>query len=481
MRRTTVLAAALLLGGSLSATGPDTAGAGSAGRASAGRALPAGVARLAEPAAVTVTLPADPHRRLRLAVESLAARLGVALSAGPALTTADLPDAVAGRLALLTEQASSCHLAAAPARAAVSSRTHPPVAATRALRECAARLQSLAVETSVHLGAAPGAGGGGVDLWPVLRYSPGATDDRYLHDYVLIVDEGGDDTYLNNAAGNLLDLKRGPDGSPAPMKEPARGCQKAGLAGIDFPEECVPAAAVLVDAAGDDTYGALEAPDPTGDGFCTDDPLVRRLFTGGAALAGVGILLDGGGDDRYLGKTNALGAGHAAGVGILRDEAGNDSYLAFRSAQGYGLAGVGLLSDQGGDDTFGFYALGPSKPHAGYQRPGSGGVIDDRGTCDGLVRQLQGTGFVVGGYGLFLNHGGTDSYASAPPATQQSDAFMFPHGSQGFGGNGGFGYFLDEGGHDAYEGVPDRADDAVVQPDSESSGYFEDRASGTSR
>jgi len=449
-----------------------------------GELAPPEVALLVDPPVATPSLPDRPEAALAQAVSALGDALGASLRPEAGIAAARLPAAVTGRLALLTAGLLDCHRAAAPVRAlaaapwvggalAVPPAQPPagvlPVLATtsKALRECAVRLQSLALEASSFLAASPAADAKGLDLWPVLRYSPGPAAHRYPHDYALLVDEGGDDLYLNNAGGSLLDVRRGPSNSDV-----ARGCHKLAL---EFPDECIAGVALLIDEAGNDTYGARQRPDPTNDGFCTSDPLVRRITVGGAGLAGVGILLDRAGNDRYLGKTTGIGAGHLAGVGILRDDGGDDAYLAIRNSQGYALLGAfGLLRDEGGNDTFDRYMPGPINPDAGYQRPGSGGVVDDRGTCDVLARQLQGSGFLFGGVGVLVNIAGDDSYRGAAPAIQKSDVFMFPHGSQGYGGNGGFGMFSDVGGRDVYQEVPGRADGRTIQPSAESAGVFED-------
>jgi hypothetical protein len=445
------------------------------------------VALLIDPPVATPALPDRPEAALAEAVSALGDALGVSVQPAPAIAAAGLPAGVTGRLALLTAGLLDCHQAAAPAGnllgapwvggALAVPAAQPPAAAlpalahvSKLLRECAIRLQSLALETTRFLAASPAAEGEGLDLWPVLRYSAGSAPDRYLHDYALLVDEGGDDVYLNNAGGSLLDVRRGPTNSLI-----ARGCHKIST---EFMEECIAGVALLIDESGNDTYGAREAPDPTDDAFCSSDPLVRRIDLAGAGLAGVGILVDKAGNDHYVGKTTSQGSGHLAGVGILRDEAGDDSYLAIRNAQGYALlGGFGLLRDEGGNDVFDRYMPAPLDPDAGYQRPGAGGVVDDRGTCDVLPRQLQGSGFLFGAVGVLMNLGGDDSYRGAAPAVQKSDAFMFPHGSQGYGGNGGFGILSDEGGHDTYLEVPGRADGKTVNPTPESAGIFEDDGS----
>jgi hypothetical protein len=105
----------------------------------------------------------------------------------------------------------------------------------------------------------------------------------YVNDYALVVEMGGDDQCFNNAGGNLLDVKRGPAGSPALEKAPARGCEHAFEITTG---ECVPSAALVLDLAGNDRYGRLEPPDPNVDGLCTQDPLVRRFGTIGSGVVG---------------------------------------------------------------------------------------------------------------------------------------------------------------------------------------------------
>jgi hypothetical protein len=438
--------------------------------------LPGSVRRLLEPAVVIPHLPAGGDDALVRAAGALGAALGTPVDAGPAIAAAHLPAGIAGRLAGLLDGLRACHLAVEPARVAWRAGRAAPPATVEALRRCAAPLQSLALETGTYLRAVAAAGDA-VDLWPVLRYTPGRSDDRYVHDYALLVDQGGNDTYLNNAGGNMLDLQRGPDGSAALKKEPARGCHTFGL---DYPGECVSAVAVLIDAAGDDTYGAFEAPDPADDGFCTADPVVRRIVTGGASFAGVGLLIDSAGNDHYAGKTAALGSGHFAGVGILRDEAGNDTYTALRNSEGYALgSGVGILRDDAGNDVYDYYTAAPLDPTAPFQRPGAGGVVDDTGLCDNLPRQMQGTAQTAGSYGILHDLGGADRYRGAPLIKQPFPPVDTVHGSQGWGGTGGVGMLLDEGGRDTYEGVPGHGDDRMQGPGPDSTGLFEDENSGT--
>ena len=293
---------------------------------------------------------------------------------------------------------------------------------------------------------------------------------------------------------------------------PARGCEQvfpdATSGGVEpGPDgertlswrgpECVASASLHLDLAGDDVYGRRQAPSFP-DSTCTADPVARRIATQGVGFVGVGMLVDAGGDDRYVGKTLTQGAGHLGGVGVLRDLAGDDRYLAIRSAQGVAvLGGVGVLVDEAGDDRYDYYLPRPLDPHAPVQADGSGGVNDDTGlgseaglgghrgpdgrldgqpggTCDGIGRSVQGVG-LLGGAGVLLDRSGDDRYR-APAADRQEflrpldgpASVRFRHGSQGSGLFGGWGLLWDDGGRDRYRErsrpSPSRADGVVLVP-----------------
>jgi hypothetical protein len=56
---------------------------------------------------------------------------------------------------------------------------------------------------------------GDVQAWPTLFIDGNGTSHVYRHDYSILIDRGGNDTYDNNAGGNLQDIKFGPSGSAA--------------------------------------------------------------------------------------------------------------------------------------------------------------------------------------------------------------------------------------------------------------------------
>lgn len=360
-----------------------------------------------------------------------------------------------------------------------------------AIRGCAVSLRSAVEAARPALTTA--SGDGPLRLWPVLAFSPGDTDDEYLEDYALSIDQGGDDFYLNNQGSNEIDVKRSLTNPAARYHEPARGCQmtypdsvsgrileEPGPNGERVPSldgpECVPVAGLLWDMEGNDTYGRLDPP-VFPDTQCSEDSSVTRFTTIGAGVEGVSILLDDAGDDEYLGSTGSMGAGHVGGVGVLEDGGGNDFYFAMRNAMGLGLlGGIGILKDDTGDDVYDYYMPRPLDPSAPFHADGSGGTVDDSGfgselgmspneadgvggRCDNKPRSLQGVGiFIAPAVGLLVDREGDDRYRAAGfenqeegfPTQSGTGLIRFAHGSQGSGFLGGIGAMLDLSGADEY-------------------------------
>lgn len=242
-----------------------------------------------------------------------------------------------------------------------------------------------------------------------------------------------------------------------------------------------PSAALLIEVAGNDTFGRMEAPNPEADGICTDEPLVHRVFTEGAGFAGVGMLLDGAGSDTYLGKGMTQGAGHIGGVGILRDESGNDVYHAMRLSKGSGtLGGLGVLRDAGGNDRYTYYMPRALDPEAPFKTPGSGGGLTTNGLCDNRARWDEGTG-ILGGVGVLIEEAGDDSYQAGEPLDHLVGTTnpLRRTGSMGYGDFQGVGLMIDRAGSDHYTGMPGRADGKTVFPSPEATGLFSDQSAGS--
>lgn len=416
-------------------------------------ALDARTSRLAEIVSRTARTPAvappSPRRtELQRLADTFAATLGA-----PALPGRDqlsrLPGDLAAQLTPVLGALLECAQASRVAGAELAAAGRLSAESVAAIDRCAVRLDARAAGLQAFLATSRSSTLPSVDVWPVLRIEGTGRSTTYASDYALLIDTGGNDRYFNNAGGNLIDVLRPPSAGPA------RGCQNI----PDLAEgNCVIGAALLIDMGGNDTYGRLETPDEDAvfvspiDGSihrCTSDEVVRRIVTEGAGIAGVGMLLDDGGNDHYIGKTLSQGAGHVGGVGVLRDTgAGKDSYLAIRSSQGFGLVdGFGLLRDDGGNDSYRSYLP-------------AGGVVSDKGVCDDVQRNTQGAG-LLGGEGVLIDEGGRDTYRASAAA-------------QGYGGLGGFGVLWDWGGRDDYGDYPGHEDSVRAGPSAESTGLFID-------
>jgi hypothetical protein len=217
-------------------------------------------------------------------------------------------------------------------------------------------------------------------------------NDRHAPGAALIVDPGGDDTYVRAPAFG---------GAIAVVVDLGGNDRYHGA------DVAVRALSALVDLAGDDRY-EMEGP-----GL-------------GAAIAGASLLVDLAGDDRY--QSGYFGQGAAAfGTGALIDVAGDDEYRLVAWGQGLGLAGgLGLLWDRGGSDR---YAV------AGAADPFNRGLLSGaQGAAFGF-RTLLG-----GGIGILRDERGDDRY----------EAEMF---AQGSGYYYGVGLLWDESGHDHYRAI----------------------------
>ena len=221
-------------------------------------------------------------------------------------------------------------------------------------------------------------------------------------------------------------------------------------------------AAIIVDLGGDDTYLAgpgapVDAPVALVIDLAGDDRYIgNRAGSLGGALAGVGLLVDRHGDDTYAGDVLTQGAAFC-GVGVLWDAGGHDTYLAQHSSQGAGFFGAGLLIDHQGDDLLSLGQLGQGlggahgvgllldgggrdryladlKVSSGYDTPG---VYN--GWSQGIGVGFR--GYAPGGLGVLISAGDGDD-------TYQAGDF-----SQGTGYFFGLGILADSGGDDRYQGA----------------------------
>ncbi|TMD92456.1 MAG: hypothetical protein E6I76_16845 [Chloroflexi bacterium] len=458
---------------------------------------------LVSPPALAAPAPrAFPQRDLAAAIARFSRDLGIPRDPAPELAAAHLSDALAGLLAGTVEALDTCHrLSAAvtagePFRHGVDAEVALPAAAIRAIRSCAETVEQRALQLEARL---PALQPQPLDIWPVVRMStiPGTT---YTEDFALIVDTRGHAKFLNNAGGNLIDLKRGPQPF-ARMPGPARGCQEpypdftSGrvVKGADGQRhlsndgpECFITAALVLATGGDDQFGALTAPQFPDDN-CTADLEESRIGTAGSGTAGVGMLIESGSHNTYIGRAQAIGTGHLGGVGLLLDQgAGDNRYLAVATSEGMGLlGGTGLVIDLGHHNTWDYYLPRPLNPLAKAEEDGAGGIVNDAGLfseegkgqhqsrkgvpdrqpggiCDNVPRSLQGVGLLGGAVGMVLAMGGDNTFRAveAPPDTFfMRDFNMFnltsvllSHCNQGCGLMGAVGALIDvhNDGFDSY-------------------------------
>ncbi len=249
----------------------------------------------------------------------------------------------------------------------------------------------------------------------------------------ILVDAGGDDHYTGG-----------------------RRCQGFALCGVG----------ILADLGGDDQYEAQELCQGSaffGTGILLDrsgkDSYTARLFAQGfGGPGGTGLLADGSGDDRYLadshypsyypedakrGEHNAMSQGAAVGfrgiadggVGLLLDGEGNDFHRVGQfSCGGAYFFGVGIVRDLSGDDEYqvGRYggAFAPHQAVGVLLDDGGNDVYTGRGTAclagtwdtslaylvdGGGNDKYTGIGITMGGaaissFSLFLDAGGSDTY-----------------------------------------------------------------------
>jgi hypothetical protein len=305
-----------------------------------------------------------------------------------------------------------------------------------------------------------------LNIWPVLSFQPSKSGHHtYKNDYVLLVDEGGHNTFLNNAGGSGIDIWRGPAGQHAPIVAPARGCIDA--FDIIRRQTCTLASAALLELGSNNVYGQKQTPDALTDGVCTQSPLEPRVFVQGTGVAGVGVLIDDGSHNTYTGKVLTTGTAHIGGYGYLRDDGSFNSYTVIRDGLGDGVVGgTGTLIANGDHNSYSYYDPAPISPIAQPGTYGSGGVVDDLNNCDAGTGVTLGSGEVAG-VGHFVAVGGHNSYSA-------------PIDSLGSGTVQGAGSFSDtgSGGTDTFSGpgvVGGRGTGATVAATSSNDGTFVDK------
>ena len=258
--------------------------------------------------------------------------------------------------------------------------------------------------------------------WATASFSTRGGNDTYRADHLgcglasfgvgLLVDRGGKDRYeidrvSQGAAyfgiGILSDLT-GDD-------EYRCFTQAQGFGGV---KGC----GVLVDREGDDRYDAddtkIRYPSPQDPKHNTSlaqgCAFGRRDHPGeGHSLAGgVGVLIDGKGDDRYSCGVFGQGISYWYGLGMLIDREGNDTYRGVWYCQGSAAHyGVGALLDLAGDDKYvTTLTMGQGAGHdystAWFHDVAGNDTYESPGNCMGLG--------LYNGIGIFWDGAGDDTY-----------------------------------------------------------------------
>ncbi len=306
-----------------------------------------------------------------------------------------------------------------------------------------------------------------------------AGDDRYYctdsglgcawYGIGLLVDTDGDDVYSGHAwcegaahAGvGVLDDEAGNDRYLCQMESQGLGA----TLGIG----------VLVDKQGNDRYHAYDNEGgrritfPSSQASWHEASMVQGAGYGrradgadGRSMAGgVGVLVDGAGDDSYYGGVFSQGIGFWWACGMLADMGGNDRYRGVYYAQG-GSAhfAIGSLLDRGdGNDQYNDRSVLGQVLGAG--RDGAIGTMVDGGGDDVYyIPKKSAGGGDMNGFGLFCDQGGRDTYHPSEHANL---------GGASYSSRGEYfrslmptiGVFVDLSGQDVYPGYGQVRNDAA--------------------
>jgi hypothetical protein len=224
--------------------------------------------------------------------------------------------------------------------------------------------------------------------------------------------------------------------------------------------------ALVIDWGGNDRYLSREnfsqGAGLLGGGFLMDmggdDTFVSMDGSQGTGFWGIGVLYHGEGSTTYTARDYCQGVGQM-GIGLLIDRRGDDRYHCSFGGQGLGLfGGTGILLDEGGND---FYQLGGLKPD--FRDPLKSTVSMGQGFGQG-IRAEKGIHGVPGGIGMLIDEGGDDTYIADYFAQGASyyyglgilddrdgnDRYISGRYAQGAGIHSSVGVLLDRKGSDFY-------------------------------
>lgn len=178
---------------------------------------------------------------------------------------------------------------------------------------------------------------------------------------------------------------------------------------------------VALDLAGDDVYNGHRGPafgaGPAGVGILLDaegnDHYEADRYAQGVGQFGFGLLADLGGDDKYRLDYSGQGCGYF-GIGLLFDVAGHDEYYIGADGQGLGgVAGVGVLADRTGNDRYVAERKHSITGRPSYHSPNLDVAVSNAQGC-GMGRRGDGSDghSWAGGLGALLDGEGDDVYTA---------------------------------------------------------------------
>ncbi len=325
---------------------------------------------------------------------------------------------------------------------------------------------------------------------------------------MVIIDLGGDDHYRGSVpgiqGGAILGVSMLLDLAGDDLYQAADCAQGSALAGVGIlvdyagsdryagirrvQGQALGGVGVLIDRAGNDAYKAAMWAQgfggPRGFGLLDDCEGSDHYFCGGrwrdsypetpgmegwgqgvgsglrqVANGGIGVILDGGGDDVYEFDYLAHGGGYWCGVGMARDFGGHDRRLITRTAFdgsqrtepkfgrfncGWGCHyALGFLFDDAGDDVYEGTIMG-----LGMAWDCSVGVLCDFGGNDRYESTgslTQGVGAQMG-LGILFDYNGDDVYLGTSQGYASPSVTYHPMPTCG----GNFSFLVDYGGSDRY-------------------------------
>jgi len=215
----------------------------------------------------------------------------------------------------------------------------------------------------------------------------------------------------------------------------------------------------IVDVSGSDTYnaeGVYSDPFYTNVAFAQGAANGRRAdsATGGdgrSLAGGIGIMVDGAGNDDYWGPVYVQGCAYWWSLGIFEERGGNDTYRAWEYSMGSAPhMAIGCMVDLSGDDQYNTFDVDEQYRYLGHARDGSIGIcLDGDGNDQYLVNRLSGGSGDLNSIGYFWDRYGDDTYYAS---NRHSFGSGYPRGADGSFRDtmSNIGVFLDTHGLDTY-------------------------------